>query len=507
MAIKHGTTTINAVDRFVYRMTATGMAHVYHNNSWVFDERCVRFYSSSSFKVKLANSGGTASWDGSIESTVSGSVASLSGWHPYTAGTELTADLVSYGNGLSRYEISFRGIGNTRLSTAANLNGSSTFTITGTDVYCEGDLLYLLDYTATSSYSAANYTYAYLFYNCAALKSAPKMTLAILPSYCYYYTYGSCTNLETSTSISIFEAYPMLSHTGFASGSTYNCSYMFSGCTKITAATLPSLISFTNYCYYYMFYGCSQLQSSPVLLPANRNVNFGSYCFAYMFCNCTSLTSAIFTSRLFGEQPGIGTSSVLGTYAFRSMFQGCTSLTYGRADSFITIYNIVRLTPTTLNGNCYRRMYYGCSSLKFAASGSGSYSHPYRIPASGTATGTTTNATYQMFTSTGGTYTSDPVLGTTYYGYVDGTTYVIAPVCDYDYDDTPDIKVTNNNSFSVDVYIWNIDDGEYEKMGTLTAGSSSWYEVGYFDESYDVYFMYGTNKSAITSAYSGEYRT
>ena len=104
------------------------------------------------------------------------------------------------------------------------------------------------------------------------------------------------------------------------------------------------------------------------------------------------------------------------------MFYGCSALTYATKVGTATSYNIVKLGPTSLNGNCYRQMYYNCSSLKFASGSStttgGRYSHAYRIPAAGTASGTTTNATYQMLTGTGGTFTGAPTLGTTYYGFV-----------------------------------------------------------------------------------------
>lgn len=78
--------------------------------------------------------------------------------------------------------------------------------------------------------------------------------------------------------------------------------------------------------------------------------------------------------------------------------------------------------PTSLNSHCYRQMYYNCSSLKFASSssitGDGRYSAAYRIPTNGTASGSTINATYQMLTGTGGTFTVAPTLGTIYYGFI-----------------------------------------------------------------------------------------
>ena len=412
MAIKHGTTTIDALNWVRTGSATSQKIHAYHNNTWVFDERCIRFYSSSSFKVKLANRGGTASWDGAIQ------YSSALGWLSYTANNEITATQVTYGNGLSRYEISFRGVGNTHLATENGVTYSSTFTITGTDVYCDGDLLYLLDYNASPSYSAANYTYAYLFYSCTALKSAPKMTLATLPSYCYSYTYYDCTNLTAD---------PTLSYTGFVSGSTNNCQYMFRYC-GFRSVTMPVLSTFTNYCYRSMFSGCSSLVSTPSLLPNNSTVTLGSYCFSYMFRDCTSLTDADFTDNLFTTSISTvgNSSSTIGTYSLSYMFYGCTAITFATvvvSPRFTTTwFNIPDLAITTLNSNCYRQMFYNCSSLKFASNttvtSGGRYSQTYRIPKLGTASGTTTNATYQMLTGTGGTFTGTPTLGTTYYGFV-----------------------------------------------------------------------------------------
>lgn len=409
MPIIHGSTSIKALQSNA--SSADEFCHVYHNNTWVFDERCIRFYSDSSFTIKLANSNGTASWNGTIYYT-----DYITGWTIYSANTEITSRLVTYGNGLSRYEISFRGSGNTSLATGSGAATSSTFIITGTDVYCEGDLLYLLDYNASASYSAANYTYARLFYNCTALKSLPKMSLATLPSYCYYNTYYFCTGLtEVPAS--------KLVYTGFVSGSTYNCGYMFYYCTNLQSVSMPStLTNFTNRSYYYMF-SHTALLTAPAIMPNNTSVTLGTYCFAYMFSYCTSLVNATFTKVLaIGIQGTLGSGSTLGTYCFSSMFQSCSALAYAHNVNNAISYDIVKLAPTSLNSNCYRRMYYNCSSLKFASStaitSEGRYSHAYRIPTSGAAGGTTSNATYQMLTGTGGSFTGTPTLRTTYYGFI-----------------------------------------------------------------------------------------
>jgi hypothetical protein len=97
----------------------------------------------------------------------------------------MTATQVVYGKNNTRYEICLRGVGNTQISEGEEVDEYSKFTITGTNVYCEGDLLYLLDYNRSPSTAVDNYAYAFLFDGCAVLKSIPKMSLTALSNDCY----------------------------------------------------------------------------------------------------------------------------------------------------------------------------------------------------------------------------------------------------------------------------------------------------------------------------------
>lgn len=76
---------------------------------------------------------------------------------------------------------------------------------------------------------------------------------------------------------------------------------------------------------------------------------------------------------------------------------------------------------------------------------------------------------------------------------------LVAPLCDYDTDEHIDIKVINNNTVTVSVYIDGVN------RGTLTAGGSSWYSVSSFRSYYDVQFEYNGQWSPTTTAYSGYY--
>ena len=76
-----------------------------------------------------------------------------------------------------------------------------------------------------------------------------------------------------------------------------------------------------------------------------------------------------------------------------------------------------------------------------------------------------------------------------------------APLCDYDTDEHSDIKVTNNNTVAVSVYIDGVN------RGTLAAGEAIWYDVPNFESYYDVQFEYNGQWSPITTAYSGHYES
>lgn len=93
----------------------------------------------------------------------------------------------------------------------------------------------------------------------------------------------------------------------------------------------------------------------------------------------------------------------LGTSCYRQMFQGCTSLE-----------KIHKLPTLTIPETAYQGMYRECTKIKISTSQTGEYQNVYRVPYDGTGTAGT-NATDNMFTSTGGTFTGTPTVNTTYY--------------------------------------------------------------------------------------------
>lgn len=163
---------------------------------------------------------------------------------------------------------------------------------------------------------------------------------------------------------------------------------MFQGCTSLTQAPELPATTLAGNCYQDMFYGCTSLTKAPAL----PSTTLSNYCYSHMFQGCTSLTQA----------PVLPATTLAG-WCYPAMFRDCTSLTQAPA-----------LPATTLSSYCYAYMFQGCTSLKLSTTKTGEYTQEYRIPSSGTGT-TATDAIFNMFTSTGGTFKGTPEINTTYY--------------------------------------------------------------------------------------------
>ena len=165
---------------------------------------------------------------------------------------------------------------------------------------------------------------------------------------------------------------------------------MFKGCTNlITAPELPAT-TLASQCYSNMFFRCTSLTQAPEL-PATTLAN---HCYVYMFYGCTSLTQA-------PELP----ATTLELSCYQSMFNDCTNLTQAP-----------KLPATTLAIQCYATMFKGCTSLKISATQSSEYPTAWRIPSSGTISSMAAGWNPDMLTNTGGTFTGNPDINTTYYG-------------------------------------------------------------------------------------------
>lgn len=117
-------------------------------------------------------------------------------------------------------------------------------------------------------------------------------------------------------------------------------------------------------------------------------------CYFSMFKNCTNLTST----------PSLS-AATLTRYCYYQMFFGCTSLT-----------SLPGLPATTLANNCYDGMFGNCTSIKLSTTQTAEYKTSWRIPSSGTISNAPSIWGHDMLFGTGGTFTSDPDINTTYYG-------------------------------------------------------------------------------------------
>ena len=225
--------------------------------------------------------------------------------------------------------------------------------LTGTDISCIGNIENLLDY--------------------ATVEARRHPTLA---DYCYAHMFQGC--------ISLIKA-PALLATTLA---PYCYKEMFNSCDSLIQAPALPATTLASYCYMSMFQNCISLTQAPAL-PATT---LAPYCYSSMFYKCTSLTQA----------PALP-ATTLANYCYSYMFYKCTSLT-----------QVPALPATTLVNNCYYQMFIGCSKIKLSSTQTGEYTVAYRVPTTGTGT-TATYALSSMFASTGGTFTGDPKINTTYY--------------------------------------------------------------------------------------------
>nr|DAM90154.1 MAG TPA: hypothetical protein [Caudoviricetes sp.] len=155
-------------------------------------------------------------WDGTIEYSIGGE------WQIWDG-----SDIAS-GNLKDRYFIYLRGTGNTRI-TLHDVEDDAWY-IDGALVSCNGNIERLLDWEAVNRGehpTMSKYCFAYMFWNCKALTSAPSLPATTLANGCYNNMFQGCTNLATV---------PALPSTTLVSACY---ALMFSGCTEIkVSATL-----------------------------------------------------------------------------------------------------------------------------------------------------------------------------------------------------------------------------------------------------------------------------
>lgn len=242
------------------------------------------FESATSFTLAINNA--AKNWDGTLEANTG------SGWAEWDGTATLTSSAVDINHW---HKILLRGTGNTKISGSAQ----KRFVLTGTGIYCYGDVRALLDYADQENTTMANSCFAYLFYNNRNLVKAPDLGALVLSDNCYRSMFEDCRGLI-----------------------------------------------------------------KPPALPAIR-IKANSY--VGMFSTCKAMTA------------------------------------------------LPALPAVLIADGMYNYMFAGCSKIKFSETMTGEYVREYRIPQYGDGPALTLGWATGMFMNTGGTYTGDPVVNTTYY--------------------------------------------------------------------------------------------
>lgn len=199
------------------------------------------FVSSGESTIALTKSG--EPYEVSLEYSLDGGV-----WQPYTIG-----ETISLSDGEN---VMFRAgeVGNDRFSSTTG--DYYYFKISG-KLNAKGSVMSLLSRDCSAD-SVPEYAFAFLFWSCDGLMSAPMLPANTLSNQCYY--------------------------------------SMFSGCKSLIDAPLLPATELADGCYRYMFYNCTSLTKAPVL-PARKLVED---CYYGMFCKCAKLNyvKAMFTDYL-----------------------------------------------------------------------------------------------------------------------------------------------------------------------------------------------------------------
>ena len=297
----------------------------------------LEFVSDNSFTMSA-----TKLWDGTIEYN------NGNGW------TTWNGSQISSSNIDGRQRIYFRGSRNTVIR-GQNATETNSWKITGSNVECNGNIEYLLDYqkvAAGQHPEMGSRCYREMFANCSSLTTAPELPATTLTSFCYYMMFRNCSSLTIA---------PELPATTLADYCYHN---MFSGCSSLTTAPALPATTLADYCYYNMFFGCSKLTTAPEL-PATT---LAKSCYQSMFRNCSSLTTAPQLPAttlaencyqyMFGNCSSLTTApelpaTILAVGCYKEMFYSCKNLTTAPA-----------LPATSLAKSCYSYMFYGCFRLR-----------------------------------------------------------------------------------------------------------------------------------------------
>lgn len=209
-------------------------------------------------------------------------------WSKYNMGINITlenkGDCVQFQNISSTYSLNEK-----QFSRCVVKQGS---------INASGNVMSLLNY----SNKCTPYCFAYLFYLCDKLLSAPEFPATELAPYCYYHTFESCTELKVGPELPAEKLV------------TYCYRGLFNLCTSLTQSPSLHATQLAPYCYSHMFWNATGLTEMPEL-PATE---LDTYCYDYMFSGCSNLNI---------PENYILPALTIPSRAYYAMFQNCTSLT------------------------------------------------------------------------------------------------------------------------------------------------------------------------------------
>ncbi len=151
----------------------------------------------------------------------------------------------------------------------------------------------------------------------------------------------------------------------------------------------------------------------------DEEIIMSDFCFTSLFCDCVALTSA----------PDLP-STKLSFYCYESMFYGCSNLTqipdlpatelaescysymFGDCTSLTTL---PELNVSTLVSGCWCGMFYGCISIEISSVATAEYSVDWSISCTNSYNDDIHPWNNDMFAKTGGPFTDNPEINTTYY--------------------------------------------------------------------------------------------
>lgn len=199
------------------------------------------------------------------------------------SGLEYSVNFGEWNTYTARTSIQFGGrFGNLRLrgtsinGTAENETKYATISLSrDVKVKCTGDIRTLLDYNDYKNVNTSNARFCYLFYQCAALTSVPKLPAKDLADRCYHNMFAECTAIEKA---------PELPATKLKEY-CYYC--MFDGCTALTEVPDLPAEDLPEQCYHWMFSGCKELVKGPKISAAT----ISQYSCYGMFSSCAKLSS------------------------------------------------------------------------------------------------------------------------------------------------------------------------------------------------------------------------